>query len=65
MTIEEVRKRVSDIRDTVDDPETAHSAEDQLHQDVLQAIADGAAEPRLLARAALKTLKLEFSRWYA
>lgn len=47
------------------DPESAHSHEDSLHQDVLQAIADGCPEPERLARAALRTLKMKFPRWCA
>ena len=48
------------------DDERAHRAEDRLHQTVLRAIADGrCADPAECARAALQTLELSFSRWYA
>jgi len=63
MTEEEVRQRVSSIE--LLDPETAHSEEDGIHQDVLKAIAEGAKNPERLAAAALDTLKFDFSRWYA
>jgi hypothetical protein len=65
MTVAEINERVQQIKDKASDPETAHSAEDQLHDDVLQAIADGADNPRELAAAALATLKIEFPRWCA
>ena len=64
MTVADVLKRVEIIRlkaKEIDD-EAAHGREDDLHHDVLRAIADGAHNPKLLARAALKTLDLKFSR---
>jgi len=49
-----------------DDDESAHAAEDRLHESVLQSIADGTAEdPKAMAAAALKTDDIEFSRWFA
>lgn len=65
MTIEEVAERVEKIRAEADDPETAHSWEDRLHQDVLRAIKNGAANPDLLAGAALATESIRFPRWCA
>lgn len=45
------------------DEEVAHGLEDDLHQMVLKAIADGTcADPSGCARAALETLKLDFAR---
>lgn len=63
ITVEYIKKEISDIREL--DPESAHSSEDDLHQDVLKAIANGATNPAELAREALKSLKLDFPRWYA
>jgi hypothetical protein len=60
-----VKARVKAIDRIKADDEAAHSDEDILHQDVLQAIADGAAHPADLARAALETKKLDFQRWCA
>ena len=67
LTMTEVLKRVEAIRKVaVNDDETAHSQEDTLHQDVLQAIADGRCDgPADCARAALETRSIEFSRWCA
>ena len=48
------------------DHERAHELEDDLHQAVLQAIADGTAkDPENMAKAALESLNLDFERWYA
>ena len=73
MRVEEVEKRVAEIRACAGDDETAHSMEDELHQDVLREIArqgrepggDGSSSPFALAEAALKTLEIEFARWCA
>jgi hypothetical protein len=59
-----VRERVAVIWDIADDPERAHSAEDRLHADVLDAIAAGRCDdPRGCAAAALATRGIEFPRW--
>ncbi len=48
------------------DCERAHGAEDDLHRRVLKMIADGTCEnPKVCAREALRTLDIDFSRWYA
>ena len=65
ITLALVKRRVKAIDLITFDNEAAHSDEDELHQDVLQAIADGAAHPADLAQAALETQKLDFQRWYA
>jgi len=67
MSPEEVKKRVAAIEAAMDDDEVAHGMEDELHQDVLHAISRGECEgcEMAVAKAALKTLKLDFSRWYA
>jgi len=44
MTKNEVKQRVKDIKDSADDYESAHSMEDDLYQDVLNAIAEGAED---------------------
>lgn len=64
MKVSDVRNRVAKIKRQHCD-ESAHCAEDELYADVLRAIADGAPDAGKLARAALKTKDLNFSRWYA
>ena len=71
MTIEDVRNSVEEIRDLADvkkDDELAHVQEDILYQDVLKNIASGELSLEnaiLFAQEALKTNKIDFSRWYA
>lgn len=66
MTPKDVRAEVESIEKMKGDSECAHCAEDELHQAVLQAIADGSAvDPRECARLALMTAQIRFSRWYA
>jgi hypothetical protein len=66
MNIVDILVRVQEIRANSDDPEMAHGQEDDLHQDALHAIAEGNYEETAadLARAALQTLEIKFSRWY-
>jgi len=45
------------------DAENAHIMEDNLHGDVLQAIASGSQDAAELASAALETLKFRHDRW--
>ena len=65
MTVAEVASRVEeiDLHARRNDHEVAHAEEDCLHRDVLHAIALGAENSDLLARAALMTTKLNFHRW--
>ena len=66
MTIEEVKQRVAAIAAEADDDEQAHSMEDELHQDVLRAIADKKCKnPSACAAEALKTQDIDFARWCA
>lgn len=65
MTVDDVQERVEVIRQIALDDETAHGMEDELYIDVLGAIANGADNPEKLAAEALKTLEIEFSRWYS
>ncbi len=66
MTLADVQVRVDLIRDLADDCEAGHGAEDELHQDVLLAIAEGRAEnPALMAALALTTLAFKHCRHYA
>ncbi len=66
MTVDEVKKRVAYIEACKRDNEAAHSAEDEIHQDVLRAIAEGrCADPAACAAEALKSLDISFARWCA
>lgn len=66
LTVEDVERRVSQIKDTLPDHEKAHGLEDKLYLEVLDCIRDGhTPSPRLLADAALKTQELGINRWYA
>lgn len=72
MTAAEAKARVLEIRAEValHDDEAAHSREDSLRADVLRAIAGlngglTARQMRELARIALSTERIEFSRWCA
>lgn len=66
MTLDDVAKRVQNIRDARDDDEAAHEMEDKLRADLLTAIANGSCEhPRECARAALAASEIDFARWCA
>ncbi len=68
MTIAEVAERVNALRrdvGTKGDEEDWHFHEDAIWHDVLLAISQGSEDARYLAREALKTGEIEFSRWYA
>jgi hypothetical protein len=47
------------------DDERAHAMEDELHVEVLDAIAQGEPYPAELAREALRTVEIHFARWCA
>lgn len=65
MTVEEIDKRVQEIRNFANDDEVAHLKEDRLRDDVLVAISKGAPNAEELAYSVLKTGQIEFSRWCA
>jgi hypothetical protein len=65
VTVKEITERLESIRAAAEDPESAHCAEDQLHFDVLTAIATGAENPRALASEAVKSKDVDFPRWCA
>lgn len=65
MTIKQVELALKEIARVANDDERAHGMEDRLHQEVLQAIADGAPNAAELARLALKTSDINFARWCA
>ena len=65
MNLEDVKKAVLDIDARKGDDESAHSAEDDLHQNVLREVAICNPESIEMAKEALKTLDIKFSRWCA
>lgn len=68
MNIKDIKYRIGQIEATVDDPEEAHSFEDDLFVSVLKEIANGGNtldECRNMARKALETLSIDFPRWCA
>lgn len=65
ITVEEVKKHVERIREMAGDDEGAHGTEDDLWEEVLRAISEGAKKPKQLAIEALKTTEIDFARWCA
>lgn len=63
LTVRQVRRKVGEVRRNAGDFEAAHAREDDLHQEVLRAIASGDCEdPRACAAEALRTLAIKFRR---
>lgn len=66
LTVRDVEDRyvalVNEYQDIKDD-DVVHGKADDLHQEVLRAIAAGARNPKGLAAAALKTEDIGFARW--
>jgi hypothetical protein len=69
MTPEDIRSRVEALRRMVikneSDNERWHALEDDIRADVLAAIATGAENSAALAREALRTSGIAFTRWYS
>lgn len=66
LTLGDVENAIEEIALSAGDYERAHGREDQLHQEVLRAIADGnAIDPRACAALALTSAEIEFSRYCA
>lgn len=65
MTLEELQKKIDEIKQIRDDDEVAHSREDRLRHDVLEAVAEGSPIAKELAELVLTTTGIHFSRWCA
>ena len=68
MKPDDVKAKVAEIEAIKTDDETAHSMEDDLYSEILQAVASGelkGAAAKGCAAEALKTRDIGFSRWYA
>ena len=67
MTLKEVRLSIAILTELTKTPhkdiKNLCRNETYIHQEVLQAIADGAANSKALACEALKTLEIKFPRW--
>ena len=62
----DIRKKVGEIAENIDDPETAHSLEDALYEFVLKTISiKNTDDPLGLCLEALNTKKIDFCRWCA
>ena len=62
----QVAEWVKDLRIMKGDDEAAHSREDEIHYEVLLAIAEDRCEDSVeCARLATTTVHIEFSRWCA
>lgn len=66
MTPDDVRERMEAMKAAEGDWEATHGIEDDLWEAVLESIAEGSCDdPAELARVALHSRDLEFTRWYA
>lgn len=66
MTLKYINKRLAEIHKKHGDPELQHKIEAELYFEVLQSIAEGDCEdPKACANEALKSMQIEFARWYA
>ena len=66
MTPDDARERIDAIKAAVGDWERTHSEEDDLWEAALESIAEGScADPAELARVALHSRDLGYTRWYA
>jgi len=65
LTPDLIARRIARVEDVRHANDQAHSAEDELLADVLNAIASGHPEPAELAREALKVRDVKFTRYYA
>ena len=65
MTVEDVRDMLGEIEAMAGDDEAAHMEQDRLYVRVLEHIANGDSQHRLIAHEALKVREIKFSRWYA
>jgi hypothetical protein len=61
--VEKVQALLAGVAAATSDESSAHSREDLLYTSVLAAIAAGADDPAGLARTALESQRLEFSRY--
>lgn len=67
MTLEDVQKRIKDLKSIVSDIERFHSEEDRLYEDFIRAIADDKFKSKtlikIIATELLKTQQIVGARW--
>ncbi len=56
---------LEEVRLAAGDPELAHTLEDEPYQAVLELVAGGHPQSQLMAKYALASKGIEFSRWCA
>jgi hypothetical protein len=63
VTLKEIQERINHIREISGDDELAHSHEDALYYEVLQAIANSqCADPAAAAKLVITTWEIKFAR---
>lgn len=68
MIIDEIEKKIQEIKNCTSDPEKAHSLEDDLYHEFIRELSKGVVEYNSIlekAKMILSTEKLEFPRWCA
>jgi hypothetical protein len=65
MTLEEIKARIEKIKAISDDPEAAHSAEDDLYRDFIDHVAKRKDKIGEMAYYVLKSKQLDFPRYTA
>jgi len=66
MNLEKIKEEISAIkRQAADDPETAHSLEDNLYFDFVKFVAQRKDKIGKFAQVILKTKRISFPRWCA
>ena len=65
MTLDELKAKIRLIRKRSCDDACAHGMEDNLREEVLKEIANGAKNGQELAIEVLKTSDIDFCRWCA
>lgn len=66
MTVEEINKRIAEIKSFKSDDERAHDMEDSLRSDFIDYIAEGGVEDlQEKAKLVASTAEISFCRWTA
>lgn len=66
MNLQDIQKRVQEIKDISGDDEVAHAMEDDLYVAFVKFVSEnGSPELSEMAKEVLKTENIDFARWYA
>lgn len=60
-----VKQKIKNIKAIKDDAEMAHITEDELYETVLKEVVKGNPEAVAMAKVALTSQKIGFSKWYS